>query len=103
MSDPAASSGSEYSVVSKKACMSGCSFKYSAVATSPYEGYGYNCPLNALVLNNTAAGNMNSPQYQLYFQECNSTGGGLTGSVFGYNTWQSGWPSASYDMKTWPH
>lgn len=71
-------------------------------ATSPYEGYGYNCPLNALVLNNTAAGNMNSPQYQLYFQECNSTGGGLTGSVFGYNTWQSGWPSASYDMKTWP-
>jgi hypothetical protein len=71
-------------------------------ATSPYEGYGYNCPDNALILNNTSTGNMNNPQWQLYYQECNSTGGGLTGSTYPNTiTWSNGWPAVSTDMKTY--
>lgn len=79
-------------------------FNVNSVAvspTSPYEGYGFNCPDNALTLNNTAAGNMNNPQYQLYYQEATSTGT-PTGSPYGFSTWQSGWPAASYDLKNWP-
>lgn len=69
-------------------------------ATSPYEGYGYACPDNALILNNTSAGNVNNPKWQLYYQECNSTGGGLTGPIYPGTSWNNGWPNTSYNLKS---
>ena len=73
----------------------------AASTTSPYAVYGPNCPKLDLLLNNTSTGTTTfSPQWRLTFQECNASGV-VTGTLHGQPAWQSGWPAASYDLKTW--
>lgn len=74
----------------------------SASMTSPHQAYGYNCPDQSLIWNYTGAGAQTYGfQWKLYYQECNSTGGGLTGLPHGlYSTWQTGALASSYDLKT---
>lgn len=76
--------------------------------STPLEEYVTTCSQNPFILNNTSTVNLNNTQYELFYQQCNSTGGGLTGSVYGYSTWQDatnfvaneGLSSNQVDMKS---
>jgi len=69
--------------------------------TNPYEGYSSSCTGQPLILNNTSTGNMNNPQWQFYYQECNSNGSVLYGSPQGSISWVNGWLGAAIDLKTY--
>lgn len=77
---------------------------WSATTTSAYYGFGYGCPNATFTLTTTSSSGTQtfSPQWKLTFQECNSAGVLVSGSTpYGQTSFVSGWPAASYDMKTW--
>jgi len=72
-----------------------------ATTSYPITAYGFGCPNKYMTFTHTSTGTQNSSQWKLYYQECNSIGTGLTGTIHGLSAWNNGWPSSSYDFSVW--